>query len=114
MNKVKETYREIAEEERKNKEKEEISTEKNEIQTKNAREEPKEEPKLVRVFYPEINYQSCIKCMVCVKLCPNQVFEIKNGYPAVTNPMACDPDCQICGVKCPTKAISFISKVKWG
>ncbi len=67
----------------------------------------------VRVFYPEIKYDGCIKCMICVKLCPNNVFEIKNGYPVVTNPMACDPNCRICGVKCPTRVISFISKIKW-
>ncbi len=80
--------------------------------TKNSRAEKKSGGP-VRVFYPEINYDGCIKCMVCVKLCPKNVFEIKNGYPVVTNPMACDPDCRICGVKCPTKVISFISKIKW-
>ena len=76
--------------------------------------EGKENSEPVRVFYPVINYDNCIKCMVCVKLCPNQVFEIKNGFPVVANPMACDPDCQICGVKCPTRVISFVSKIKWG
>ena len=100
MEKVKEAQREAK------KEQMEIKKEEN--------KEPQESKGPVRVFYPVINYDGCIKCMVCVKLCPQNVFEIKNGYPVVANPTACDPNCRICGVKCPTKTISFVSKIRWG
>ena len=102
VNRAKENYREIKKE-----------IEENHQQVPASSEE-EETSGPVKVFYPVINYDGCIKCMVCVKLCPNQVFEIKNGLPVVTNPMACDSDCQICGVKCPTRVISFVSKIKWG
>ena len=85
----------------------------NKIKSVLNKKENENEPEIIKVFYPEINLDGCIKCMICLKVCPNQVFTVKNGLPEVTNPDACDSNCQICAVKCPPKVISYISKTKW-
>lgn len=47
----------------------------------------------------------CIKCNLCVKVCPTNVFEkTENGYPVIARQDDCQT-CYMCELYCPVKAL---------
>jgi len=51
---------------------------------------------------PELIVEKCIKCMLCVKVCPYFAIEMKDQ---ITFDAAKCFECGLCVAKCPTKAI---------
>ncbi len=77
-----------------------------------------------RVFKPVINYEKCIRCMICWQFCPEpSILKIeekqkKNETPAPKEALKKLPvpvidydyckGCGICFNECPVKAIDFV------
>ncbi len=62
---------------------------------------------------PAIDYTKCNYCMECVKFCPHQVFEVREGEEkqlVVKNPLNCVVFCRACGKICGPDALSFPEK----
>ena len=62
---------------------------------------------------PAIDYSKCDYCMECVKFCPHQVFEVREGDAIkliVRNPANCVVFCRACSKTCGPDAISFPDK----
>lgn len=59
-------------------------------------------------WYPVIDYEKCTGCLSCVKFCPHDVYEEKDGKPVVVRPENCVDYCRGCqkGV-CEFGAISY-------
>ncbi|SKA81176.1 NAD-dependent dihydropyrimidine dehydrogenase, PreA subunit [Caloramator quimbayensis] len=62
---------------------------------------------------PRIDYTKCNYCMECVKFCPHDVYEIREGEEKkliVKNPNNCVVFCRACGKTCGVDALSFPNK----
>ncbi|MEM3403095.1 MAG: ferredoxin family protein [Nitrososphaeria archaeon] len=62
-------------------------------------------------WFPSINYEKCIRCLTCVKMCPHNVYGVEGNEPRpiVKNPYECAVGCQSCAKMCPSNAINFPS-----
>jgi len=58
-------------------------------------------------WYPVIDYDKCVGCMVCVEFCPHGVLEEKDGKPNVVNPDECVEFCRACQKLCDAGAIAY-------
>ena len=58
-------------------------------------------------MYPAIDKDKCIECLVCVDVCPYEVFEEINGEAQVSHPEECI-ECGECIRNCEQDAISLI------
>ena len=59
-----------------------------------------------RIFRPEIDYQKCIRCNICVVSCPEASISIREDeYPEIDY-VYCK-GCGVCVRECPVKAISM-------
>ena len=77
--------------------------------TKKKYAEKKKQSNYSKVYLQIID-KWCIKCEVCVDLCPDKVLGInENGYPEVRKPIECE-DCNICVLVCPGFALSLVEK----
>ncbi|MGB9703096.1 MAG: 4Fe-4S dicluster domain-containing protein [Candidatus Micrarchaeia archaeon] len=56
-----------------------------------------------------IDSKKCIGCGTCVAVCPNQVFEMKNGKSVAVHSEKCVL-CQACIMNCPVGAIKIIDE----
>lgn len=65
-----------------------------------------------KTWYPTINLDKCIKCLVCVNFCPNEVYQEKDGRPFVAKPENCPQGCKGCAAKCPVGAIEHVGVIK--
>jgi ferredoxin len=54
-----------------------------------------------------VDTDKCIGCGTCVAVCPNSVYEIKNGKSNPAHPEKCVL-CQACIMNCPVGAITII------
>ncbi len=52
----------------------------------------------------------CIKCGLCVKVCPKAAIKMEKGLPVIDASL-CD-SCGICVEKCPTKVLALVEKIK--
>ncbi|MFW9903788.1 MAG: 4Fe-4S binding protein [Candidatus Thorarchaeota archaeon] len=55
---------------------------------------------------PELDGSKCIKCGLCVEVCPQNVFSIKGEEYRVARPEKCI-ECGACVLNCRGNAISF-------
>ena len=72
-----------------------------------------------RILKPEIHYESCIRCMICWKFCPDNAFEIsRDGKIPSPNERVARLEapvidyghckgCGICATECPEKCIDM-------
>ena len=58
-------------------------------------------------MYPYIDKNKCTECLVCVEVCPYEVFSEKNGKSIVSNPEECI-ECGECIRNCDYNAIKLI------
>ncbi|MEM0355462.1 MAG: 4Fe-4S binding protein [Desulfurococcaceae archaeon] len=58
------------------------------------------------MFKVEINWEKCIKCKLCVELCPSNAFSFENNS-IVADSSKC-LGCMGCIPLCPTKAIRIV------
>ena len=77
-----------------------------------------------RTFKPIINYEKCIRCMICWIYCPEPSIYKEEGkdYEAPKEPIKKLPvpiidydyckGCGICVNECPVNAIDFVKEVK--
>lgn len=63
-------------------------------------------------FIPEIDYQKCTGCDLCVRHCPHQALSLVDGKPVVSVPDKCDY-CGVCQDICPTAAINLVYEIVW-
>jgi len=54
----------------------------------------------------EIDYDKCIGCKKCVKICTYGVLEWLDDAPIIVNPSECK-ECGECSLNCPVDAISI-------
>ncbi len=55
---------------------------------------------------PIVDAEKCTGCGTCVSVCPQQVFEIKDGKAVVVKPDDCI-GCRVCETSCPEGAITI-------
>lgn len=66
-----------------------------------------------KTWYPVIDYEKCIECGACNKMCKHGVYDKKKApTPVVIKPEGCIQNCHGCGNLCPTKAISYVGDKK--
>ena len=58
-------------------------------------------------MYPAIDKDRCIECLVCVDVCPYEVFDEIDGKAHVAHPEECI-ECGECIRNCEQEAISLI------
>jgi len=60
-------------------------------------------------WYPQIDYERCIGCGVCLITCGRTVYDwdFKNMKPIVARPYNCMIGCDTCAKMCPKDAILF-------
>jgi len=58
----------------------------------------------------ELNKEACIKCGMCINVCPHEVFELKDSRLEIINRDQC-MECGACEKNCPVGAISVKSGV---
>jgi 2-oxoglutarate ferredoxin oxidoreductase subunit delta len=77
--------------------------------TKKKYTEKKKQSNYSKVYLQIID-KWCIKCGVCVDLCPDKVLVLNAyGYPEVRKPIECEA-CNICVLVCPGFALSLVEK----
>ncbi len=59
-----------------------------------------------RTMRPVINYEKCIKCMICWKYCPEPAILIEDDKPVIDYEYC--KGCGICAVECPKDAIDMV------
>lgn len=57
---------------------------------------------------PEVDEKKCIGCGACVSVCPQSVFEIKDGKSVVIKPENC-VECMACVENCPVSVIKLVN-----
>ena len=57
--------------------------------------------------FPVVDKAKCTGCGTCVSVCPQNVFELKDGKSHVTRPEDC-VECMSCVENCPTGAIKLV------
>ncbi|MDD4189017.1 MAG: 4Fe-4S binding protein [Eubacteriales bacterium] len=63
-----------------------------------------------RNIKPVIDINSCSKCMICWKFCPETAIDIIDGRPAIDYDYC--KGCGICAAECPGKAIKMTAEEK--
>ncbi len=58
-------------------------------------------------MFPEINYDLCTSCKVCIDICPYEVFGDIDNKASVVNPENCI-ECGECIRNCDSKAIILV------
>lgn len=58
-------------------------------------------------WYPIINYEKCLGCLICQKFCKHGVYVEDGGKPKVVEPTGCVHGCHGCQKKCPVGAIDY-------
>ena len=53
----------------------------------------------------KLDVQKCNGCMMCINVCPHEVFQLKNKKAFITNKDQC-MECGACEKNCPEGAIS--------
>lgn len=59
----------------------------------------------------QINYDECLGCTKCYKICPMKVFDTKDRKPIIKNEADCT-HCSLCKDNCPEQAISIHHSLK--
>jgi len=62
---------------------------------------------MARKWYPVIDYDKCIRDLVCANFCPHGVYAIDDNKSLVVNPDGCIEFCRGCQKICPADAISY-------
>lgn len=57
--------------------------------------------------FPKVDMEKCIGCGACVSVCPQDVFEMKDGKSHVAKPENC-VECNACVENCPVSAIKLV------
>ncbi|TET24352.1 MAG: 2-ketoisovalerate ferredoxin oxidoreductase [Candidatus Cloacimonadota bacterium] len=57
---------------------------------------------------PIIDYDNCIKCMICWKFCPDICIVIEDENPVIDYDYC--KGCAVCVVECPKKCISLVEE----
>ena len=57
--------------------------------------------------FPKVDLDKCTGCGTCVSVCPQNVFEMKNGKSHVARPEDC-VECGSCVENCPVGAIVLV------
>ena len=65
---------------------------------------------LKNVVTLQLDVQKCNGCMMCIIVCPHEVFQLKNKKAFITNKDQC-MECGACEKNCPEGAISVRSGV---
>jgi thioredoxin reductase (NADPH) len=65
---------------------------------------------MTSIFLPQINFDNCIGCELCVRACPQQVLGLVNKVAAIVNPEACTYS-GVCQEICPTEAITLVYEI---
>ena len=65
---------------------------------------------LKNVVTLQLDVQKCNGCMMCIIVCPHEVFQLKNKKAIITNKDQC-MECGACAKNCPEGAISVRSGV---
>ncbi|MCX6112869.1 MAG: mercury methylation ferredoxin HgcB [Proteobacteria bacterium] len=53
----------------------------------------------------KLDKEACVKCGMCINVCPHEVFELKNSKLEMINRDRC-MECGACQINCPVGAIS--------
>jgi formate hydrogenlyase subunit 6/NADH:ubiquinone oxidoreductase subunit I len=61
---------------------------------------------------PEIDQERCVRCGLCVELCPTQAVEMTGQGPAFSEGQACTY-CGVCEAGCAEGAISLSYVIVW-
>ena len=59
-----------------------------------------------RTFRPIIDYDKCIRCMVCWKYCPDVAIKIVDDKPVIDYDFC--KGCGVCANECPRNAIDMV------
>ena len=62
---------------------------------------------MAKTWYPVIDPEKCIQCLMCVNFCQHGVYDEVNGTPAVVHPENCVEFCRGCAKICPQEAIHY-------
>lgn len=66
---------------------------------------------MAKVWYPVIDYVTCVECGNCTSKCPHGVYNaLKAPTPVVLNPLNCVDHCHGCGNRCPVGAITYVGE----
>lgn len=65
---------------------------------------------LKNVVTLQLDLEKCNGCMMCIIVCPHEVFQLKNKKVFITNKDQC-MECGACAKNCPEGAISVRSGV---
>lgn len=66
---------------------------------------------MAKMWYPVIDYSTCIECGACVTKCSHGVYsKTKSPTPVVKRPEACVDHCHGCGNICPVGAITYLGE----
>lgn len=63
-----------------------------------------------RVLRPEIDYNKCVKCWMCVDYCPEGIISKSEKGPVIDYDFC--KGCGVCANECSVKAISMV-KEEW-
>ncbi|RLF67142.1 MAG: ferredoxin [Thermoplasmata archaeon] len=58
-----------------------------------------------RIFAPEINYEKCVKCHICVVVCPEASILLEDDRPKIDYDYC--KGCGVCARECPVGAITM-------
>ena len=58
-------------------------------------------------WYPIIDFEKCVGCLICVNFCRKGVYAEQDGKPVVIKPVGCVHGCRGCQNKCPAGAIGY-------
>jgi len=61
--------------------------------------------------FPEVDKEKCTGCGTCVSVCPQEVFELRDGKSHVVRPENC-VECNSCVDNCPMEAIKLVESKK--